>query len=263
MQPAAQPAIIHGEIRHCRHRPVENAFAYRAFCLRLPLSQIGRLEALGLALNRRAMISLHERDHGQRDGSPLAGWIRTLLGRAGIDAGGEIVLYTFPRMLGYVFNPVSFWVCHDRAGAARAVLCEVSNTFGERHNYLVAHPDGRVLASGDTLSARKVFHVSPFCEVRGSYRFRFHFGPDRWLARIEYFDDAGDPGGSDGAPLLTTAVSGRAEALTPASLARLPWRYRWYTLGVITRIHWQALRLWIKRVPFHSKPAPPAEEITR
>ena len=100
-----------------------------------------------------------------------------LLASESVDADGEVVLHAFPRMLGYVFNPVSFWVCHDREGRVRAVLCEVCNTFGEQHNYLLAHPDGRPLVSGETLRARKVLHVSPFCEVKGGYRFRFHFAP--------------------------------------------------------------------------------------
>src|SRR3982074_1008899 len=91
-----------------------------------------------------------------------------------VSADGEIVLYAFPRMLGYVFNPVSFWVCHDTSGNVRAVLAEVHNTFGETHHYLLADENGRALVSGETLSARKALHVSPFCAVQGHYAFRFH-----------------------------------------------------------------------------------------
>jgi len=162
-------------------------------------------------------------------------------------------------VLGYVFNPVSFWVCHDRAENVRAVLCEVCNTFGEQHNYLLAHADGRPLVSGETLSSRKVFHVSPFCEVKGSYAFRFHFANDRWLARIDYDDDAGAAAG----PLLQTSISGVAEPLSRRSVNGLLWRYRWFTLAVVVRIHWQALKLWAKRVPFIPKPQPPLHRTTR
>ena len=171
---------------HRRTRPAANAFTYPAFCLRLPLSALDTLEAHGVARNRAALVSFHDRDHGAGDGVPLERWIRDLLAAEGVAADGEIVLYAFPRMLGYVFNPVSFWVCHDRGGRVRALLAEVRNTFGERHNYLLAHDDGRPLSSGETLTARKVFHVSPFCEVKGRYAFRFHFAADRWLARIDY-----------------------------------------------------------------------------
>src|ERR1700681_2730471 len=173
------PNLVHGKVMHRRLRPVGNQFAYDAFSLALPLSRLGDLPRLGLAHNRRALVSFFDRDHGARDGSALEPWIRELLAAESVVAEGEIVLYAFPRMLGYVFNPVSFWVCHDRDGAVRAVLCEVCNTFGERHNYLLAHPDGRTLADGESFQSRKAFHVSPFCEVKGDYTFRFHFGPER------------------------------------------------------------------------------------
>jgi hypothetical protein len=152
---------------------------------------------------------------------------------------------------------VSFWVCHDRAGAVRAVLCEVRNTFGERHLYLLANANGAPLASGVTLAASKVFHVSPFCDVKGRYAFRFHFGAERWLARIDYFDT------DDREPLLETWISGQAEALTPAAARGLAWRYRWFTIGVLARIHWQALQLWLKRVPYFTKPVPPRAPLSR
>jgi len=252
------PALIHGEITHRRHRPTANAFTYRAFCLRLPLSQLALLPSLGIAHNTPALVSFHDRDHGACDGTALDPWIRSLLAAEEIDAGGEIVLYAFPRMLGYAFNPVSFWVCHDNAGAVRAILCEVRNTFGERHNYLVAKPEGSPIATGESCAARKMFHVSPFCEVKGSYRFRFHFGRDRWLARIDYFDDDRSVD-----PLLETWISGASAPLEPRAVRGLWWRYRLFTVGVVARIHWQALKLAVKRVPFFAKPAPPRAATTR
>src|SRR5450631_951827 len=250
------PNLVHGKVMHRRLRPVGNQFTYDAFSLALPLSRLADLPRLGLAHNRRALVSFFDRDHGERDGSALEPWIRKLLAAESVAAEGEIVLYAFPRMLGYVFNPVSFWVCHDRENNVRAVLCEVCNTFGEQHNYLLAHPDGCALRSGETLRARKVFHVSPFCEVKGDYRFRFHFAADRWLARIDYDDDAGDA-------LLETSISGAATPLSRAAVPGLLWRYRWFTLGVILRIHWQAVRLWAKRVPYVAKPQPPLQRTTR
>jgi uncharacterized protein len=251
------PAIVHGTVMHRRTRPAANAFGYPAFCLRLPLSALDSLPALGVARNRAGLIAFADRDHGPRDGSALEPWIRALLARESIAADGEIVLHAFPRMLGYVFNPVSFWVCHDAAGRVRAVLAEVNNTFGESHNYLVAHADGRPLASGETLSAHKVFHVSPFCDVKGHYAFRFHFGSDRWLARIDYHDDG------QAEPLLATSIGGICEPLARPGVRNLLWRYRWFTLSVVARIHWQATRLWWKRVPFFRKPSPPPVACSR
>lgn len=251
------PAIVAGEVMHRRTRPAANAFTYPAFCLRLPLSTLSALSAHGVAWNQRGLVSFHDRDHGPRDGSSLLTWIRELLVRENIFAGGEIVLHAFPRMLGYVFNPVSFWVCHAADGGVAAVLAEVNNTFGETHHYLLAHPNGEPLKSGETLTARKVFHVSPFCDVKGHYTFRFHFGADRWLARIDYFD------GDEDSVLLETHVSGKVQALTSGSTRGLLWRYRWFTLAVVARIHWHAVRLWVKRVPFFGKPVPPETLLTR
>ncbi|MEO8487260.1 MAG: DUF1365 domain-containing protein [Betaproteobacteria bacterium] len=251
-------AILAGTIAHRRTRPREHAFTYPGFCLRLPLSRLSELPGRGVAWNAPGAIAFHDRDHGARDGTPLLAWIRALLAREGVAADGEVVLHTFPRMLGYLFAPVSFWVAHDRQGLVRAVLAEVCNTFGERHDYLVAHEDGRPIASGETLHARKDFHVSPFCEVKGRYAFRFHFGPERWLARIDYFDDQGEA-----LPLLETWISGAAQPLSRRSSRALLWRYRWFTLAVIARIHWQAAKLASKRIPFFSKPAPPDAPLTR
>ena len=251
-------AILAGEITHRRSRPARHAFTYPGFYLRLPLSRLDELAMRGIAWNTRGAVAFHDRDHGARDGSPLLPWIRGLLDREGVAADGEVVLHTFPRMLGYLFNPVSFWVAYDRHAQVRAVLAQVRNTFGECHDYLVAHADGRPIASGECLTARKAFHVSPFCAVAGRYAFRFHFGPQRWLARIDYFD-----GASTTEPLLETWINGEAEPLDRASARALLWRYRWFTLAVVLRIHWQAAKLAFKRVPFFAKPAPPSHHLTR
>ena len=252
-------ALVAGEVMHRRTHPVANAFRYPAFCLRIPLS--ARPDAGAIAWNRASIVSFHERDHGPRDGSPLDAWARAVLSGQGIACDGDIVLYAFPRMLGYVFNPVSFWVCRDAGRNVRAVIAEVNNTFGERHLYLLANGDGSSLASGQTLRARKSLHVSPFCEVKGEYRFRFHFDameePSRWLARVDYYDDA-----AAATPVLETSISGMVEPL-PRRAAALFWRYRWFTLAVIARIHLQAAKLWLRRVPWFAKPAPPSTPVTR
>jgi uncharacterized protein len=248
--------LFSGEVMHSRLRPQRNRFRYPVFFLRFRVDRIDASRTRLLSVDRWNLFSLQRRDHGARDGSDLDAWIRRLLQAEGIrTVDGEIWLQTFPRVLGYVFNPISFWLCCDRQRRLRAVLCEVSNTFGERHNYLLAHADERPLEPGDRLTARKVFHVSPFCEVRGSYRFQFGIAPDACAIRIEYDDGDG--------MLLATSVHGRAQPLTDARLLRAFVRYPWMTLAVIARIHWQALRLWRKGVPFFSKPVPPAQGTTR
>jgi DUF1365 family protein len=247
--------LVAGAVMHRRTHPVANAFSYPAFCLRIPLTTAAGVG--GVAWNRASIVSFHERDHGARDGTPLDAWARAVLAGEGIACDGDIVLYAFPRMLGYVFNPVSFWVCHRASGEVRAVIAEVNNTFGERHLYVLANDDGSCIASGRTLRARKAFHVSPFCEVKGEYRFRFHFGDGRWLARVDYFDDP-----SAAQPLLATSISGKVEPM-PRHPTTLFFRYRWFTLGVVARIHWQAAKLWWRRVPWFAKPAPPSVPLTR
>lgn len=255
---AAHPAarILFGDVMHVRLRPRRNAFRYRVFFLRFPFSAIDRMGNALFSVNRWNVFSFHFEDHGPRDGSHPEAWLRSLLAREGLAAAdGEIFLQAFPRMLGYAFNPISFWFCHDRRGALRAVLCEVRNTFGEHHHYLVSHSDNAPIEPGDRFSARKVFHVSPFCEVSGEYRFEFRVGADSSLIRIDYDDAQGG--------LLRTSVSGEATAFGPAGLLRAFALYPWMTFGVILRIHFQALRLWIKGVPWFAKPVPPDREVSR
>jgi len=250
------PKIYFGKVMHRRLRPAQNSFVYPVFFLSVPLTRTESLANRLFSLNRWNVFSLAYADYGARDGSDPRAWAHELLDSSGLGcADGEIWLQTFPRILGYAFNPVSFFFCHDRTGGLRAVICEVNNTFGERHHYLLAHTDGRAIAPEDTLSARKAFHVSPFARVEGEYRFRFRTEDGRTLARIEYHDAAGD--------LLHTSISGEAASYSARALAGAFVRYPWMTLGVIARIHYQALRLWLKRVPFFHKPAPPAEALTR
>ena len=244
-----------GEVRHTRLRPLRRAFRYRAFFLRIPAHTLDgtRRGSRLFGVNRAALISLFESDHG--DGSPPRQWIGRMLGECGIEADGELWLHAFPRVLGYGFKPVSLWFCHDRQGALRAVVAEVNNTFGERHCYLLADPQGMPLRRGAELTAVKAFHVSPFCGVEGGYRFRFIDTAERSVARIDYDDAQG--------PLLLTSLSGRFAPVSLASCARAMLGHPMFTFGVIARIHWQALQLWLRRVPFHRKPSPPPMFVTR
>jgi len=246
------PLLGIGQVRHRRLRPAVNAFAYPTYFLLLPMRSLRAQPAAGLVRNRFGLLAFHDRDHGDGRGDALA-WLDELLQREGVrDAAGEVWLHTYPRVLGYVFKPVSFWYCHRADGSLAAIVAEVNNTFGERHCYLL---DGPGLAWGQELRTRKVFHVSPFCRVHGVYRFRFMRTADRTVARIDHDDE-------DGA-LLETSVSGQLQPLTPASARAAFFGMPLMSLGVIARIHWQALRLWLKRVPFFSKPAAPDAFITR
>jgi DUF1365 family protein len=249
-QPAAQ--LVHGQVMHARLRPAPHRFVYPVFYVRLDLARLDACNSRWFGVDRWRPLSIRSRDYGPRDGSSLELWMRALLREHDIDADGEIWLQTFPRVAGYVFNPVSFWQCHDRQGQLRAVLAEVNNTFGESHRYLLrlGADDG----AGASAVAPKHIHVSPFCQVQGHYRFRFRLGGASHCTGIDYHD-------LDGL-LLRTSLSGRPAPMTDRALLGALLRYPLLGLGIIVRIHWQALKLWRKRVPFFSKPAAPTDHTT-
>ena len=248
------PQLGFGQVRHARLKPVSNTFSYPTYFVMLPLRAMQQNGSGALAHNRSSPLSFFDRDHG--DGRENAvSWIDELLQREGVqDAAGEVWLHTYPRVLGYTFKPVSFWYCHRADGSLRAIVVEVNNTFGERHCYLLNEP-----SYGHELKANKVFHVSPFCTLEGGYRFRFmrsqHAGLEKTVARVDYDDNTG--------PLLETSVSGTLEPITRKSLRKALWGYPAMTFGVIARIHWQAFKLWKKRVPFIKKPRAPEIFVTR
>lgn len=246
--------LLRADVMHERLRPVRHRFVYPVFCLRLNLDALPHLRRWWFGVDRLRLLSLRRRDYGPRDGSELAPWMRASLREAGLAADGEIWLQTFPRVLGYAFNPVSFWLCHDRSGDLRALLAEVNNTFGEHHAYLLAAPDGGPIEPATVLHCRKVLHVSPFCRVEGGYQFRVRTTPDTAFVGITYHD-------ADG-PLIRTAIGGRLLPFTAGPVLGALCRQPWMALAVIVRIHWQALRLWRRKVPFYGSRPPEAAVAT-
>jgi DUF1365 family protein len=270
------PLIGFGQVRHSRLRPRRHAFVYPTYFLMLPLRSLHRQapQPGQWDINRGGPLSFFETDHGDgrapEQGGAIA-WLDEVLKREGIhDATGEAWLHTYPRVLGYTFKPVSFWYCHraagDQDGSLRAIVVEVNNTFGERHCYVLDAPRYGVEQRAD-----KVFHVSPFNPVQGHYRFRFmrseqgeqggQGGQARTVVRVDFYDDADDVFAD--AAVLQTSVSGTLQPITPAVLRSAVWRYPAMTLGVVLHIHVQALRLWLKKVPFFRKPAPPQTFVSR
>jgi uncharacterized protein len=248
-----------GEVRHRRLAPVEHAFAYPTCFLLLPMRSLRRRADPVLARNRRALFGFRDADHGDGRADSLS-WLDELLAAEGIaDADGEAWLHCIPRMFGVAFKPVSFWYAHRADGTLAAIVVEVNNTFGERHCYLLAGAD---VAFGRTLVATKVFHVSPFCPTRGEYAFRFmrtdlaaRDACGRTAVRVELH--------VDGAPLLLTSVAGRIEPLTRTAVRQALWTLPAMTAVIVARIHWHALRLWLKRLAIVRKPAPPPARLTR
>ena len=246
-----------GRVMHARFRPCAHRFVYRVFSLYLDIDRVGALAARLRLFSRGRfnLFSFHDKDHGPRDGSPLRPWVERHLAAHGVALGGGAVrLLCFPRILGYVFNPLSVYFCHGPAGDLRAVLYEVRNTFGQSHSYLVRVPEGRDANAPLHQTAEKCFHVSPFLDVAGEYRFRLRPPGESLSLAIRESDGAGDI-------LLATHAAQRAP-LSDAALLKAFLTHPLMTLKVAAAIHWEALRLWRKGAGFRRLPPAPALPVT-
>ena len=248
------PAVISARVTHARTRPVSNAFTYGVDYVMLDEAQLdGARTPRPLSIGRRNLVSLHPGDHGYT-GDRSTGWVRRIAAEAGVGDIADISLLTHPRYWGYAFNPVSFWFLNDADGALKAVLAEVHNTFGDRHCYLCRAPDGGPIGPDTWIEAEKRFHVSPFFDVQGSYRFRFHVDDRRVGIWIRY--DDGEGGG------LFTSLIGDRRALVSGELLKALLRRPLGTLKITSLIHWQALKLFAKGVRYHRRPAPQKDIVT-
>lgn len=242
-------------VRHARFRPFKHAFAYRVWSVLLDLDHLDRLPAL-LSHNRPNLFSFQDRDHGARDGSPLKPWVLAMLADAGIDLpGATIRLLCFPRLAGYVFNPLSVYYCHGADGDLRAILYEVKNTFGDQHCYVCPVTADEATAGIADHHHAKEFHVSPFLAIAGDYAFRLTVPGERLTLQIRHSDGEGD--------LLLATQTGHRRPLTAMRLLALLATHPLVTLKVTLGIHWEALRLWIKGARFHRRPEPPPSRLSK
>lgn len=250
---AIYPSVVmHQRIKQVRHR-----FVYRVFSLLFDLGELPELSRRLKLLkhNRAGILSFHDKDHGPRDGSPLRPWIEGELARAGIDLeGGPVRLLCYPRVFGYVFNPITVWYCHHRSGELRAVLYEVHNTYEEEHSYLVPIAPG---ADADTVHRHdcdKRFYVSPYIDVRGTYHFRIKAPDARMMLAIRLTDGGGD--------VMTATQTGERHEMTDRNLLSALIRHPLLTFKVVTAIHFEAVRLWLKGVRQKPRPAAPRPTVT-
>lgn len=234
-------ALYQAKIYHRRSSPRVNEFTYSGFYIRFDLAKVEDLAGALFGVNRFNLFSFYDRDHGYRDERSLKSWIEDQLAEAGIQGCDHFELQTFPRVLGYVFNPVSFWYCY-RGNELEAVLCEVNNTFGESHNYLIKGFAGEL---------PKEFHVSPFFDVSGHYQFNFKQSN---LVIINYFENK--------ELLLTTSIKGEEILWSTKNFLKLFVRYPFFTMSVVLLIHFQALKLWLKRATFYSLPKKLEKDLT-
>lgn len=241
---------------HKRLFPKVNEFTYGIYYLALPLSKINAsIENKYFKWNRWGLLSFYDVDHGDRNGKDLRQWADTILQDHNIlDAQGEIILVTMPRVFGYVFNPVSFWYCYDSQENLRAVICEVNNTFGETHSYVCEYD---LNTKDETiLEADKVFHVSPFLERVGRYKFRFAMTHKKMGAYINLHDESADK-------QLITVLTGAFQDLNQKTMRKAFWRYPLVTAKAIVLIHWQAVKLFAKGVRYVPKPPQMEPKVTR
>lgn len=242
--------VYEGTVVHKRLSPRQNGFSYRVFTLCLDIDEIDRIDSeLRLfSRNRRNIMSIHDRDLGAPGFEALGIKIRNLLAESGLSKFTEkIELVCYPRLLGYVFNPLSVYFCKSAAGEVGAVVYEVSNTFRERKSYVIP-----VASTGNSIAqtCNKEMYVSPFTGSSGSYGFHALPPTDKVVVGVNFRED--------GKPVLKTHFRGERRPLNDAMIARLMLRYPLMTLKVIGAIHFEAAKLWAKGIPLvhrHSSPS--------
>lgn len=234
-------ALYVGEVMHARLKPIGHRFSYRVMSLLIDLDRLADADRQSplFCVNRAALYSFHEADHGQRDGSSLRAYAQRCAAERGIDlTGGRVLLLCYPRLLGYAFNPLSVYFCYRADGALALLIYEVRNTFGDIHPYVLPVLSGEISDAGVRQQQDKLFYVSPFIEMAIRYHFRVLPPGERVQLRILETDREG--------PLLAATFNGSRRALNTRELWRAFFALPLVTMKIMAAIHWEALRLWLK-----------------
>lgn len=250
-------ALYRGTVRHRRTRPKSHQLDYRVFWLLLDLAELDEIDGGLRVFSRNAfnLLAFHDRDHGDGTAAPLREQIERLLARADISLnGGPIRLLTMPRVLGYVFNPISLYYCHGEDGRLVAMVYEVTSTFGVRHAYVIPLAPEDQEAGVFRQRAAKALYVSPFMDMQMDYVFRGH-APD---ATLDLTIDGLDPLGV----LITATLAATRRPLTDGQLLAAVAAVPLSTFKVTAAIHWEALKLWLKGVRLTKSPPPATEPVS-
>jgi DUF1365 family protein len=234
-------ALYVGEVMHARLKPIGHRFSYRVMSLLIDLDRLADADRQSplFGVNRAALYSFSEADHGDRDRSSLRAYAGRCAADHGIDlTGGRVLLLCYPRLLGYTFNPLSVYFCYRADGGLGLLIYEVRNTFGDIHSYALPVKPDELSDAGVRQQQDKLFYVSPFIEMAMRYHFRVSPPADKIKLRILETDREG--------PLLAATFHGRRRALTSAALLRSFFSLPLVTLKIVAAIHWEALRLWLK-----------------
>ena len=247
-------ALYHGTIMHARLKPFVHRFSYRVFSILVDIDRLDEADRLRwFSHNRFNLFSFHDCDHGSGDGSPLRPHIETLLQKVGVTSPcPQILLLCYPRVLGYVFNPLSVYYCCDPAGDIIALVYEVRNTFGGKHAYVAPVTPGQASPAGIRQTGPKKFYVSPFFGMDMAYNFRVQPPGDSINLRILQTEH--------GKPVFAAGFAGKHKPFCDRNLLQAFARIPFLTLKVIVSIHWQALLLWLKGARFTDMPATQSDE---
>jgi uncharacterized protein len=239
--------IFNAKVMHKRLFPKENTFVYKLYYLSLPLPA-QRIQ--------KTFLKFDPKDLGFRDGSDPGTFAKKVLSTYGFETKVcHITLITMPRVFGYVFNPVSFYFCFDNDKKLLAVIAEVHNTFGEQHTYFCANSDHSFIDETQWLEAQKIFHVSAFLPRDGSYQFQFSFKEKDLGIWIDYYDSKNNK-------QLMTSLTGTLIPLNNSSLNKAFWTHPFLTIKVILMIHWQALKLFCRKIAYFKKPKQHKEKLS-
>ncbi|MDC0534305.1 DUF1365 domain-containing protein [Francisellaceae bacterium] len=248
--------ILKTKVYHKRHFPKVNAFSYTTYYLQLPLNIIDKVKStFKLGLNKPGLMGFYNKDHGYKNNDNLNEWLEDQYKAVDKQVGKNNILITMPRILGYVFNPVSFWLSMENNNNLKSVLCEVNNTYGETHNYICCEENGAAINSNKYYELEKRFHVSPFLERAGSYRFKFDITEKHVRITIKLYDE-------NNQLKLTTSMSGKQQQLTTLRALIYYLTIPLMTVKVVALIYWQAIKLKIMGLPFINKPQQLSPKVT-